>query len=390
MKKLTLIALVFTLFLGMASSSTSVGAQSADPADVIQAAYAAVAEKDIDTAMTYAADDMVLTLIPPPPGMDGVFIGKEAVRAWWEGLTELNGRAEFSDVLVNGNQATWRAKWYADNFEAMGVGPAEFEGVSVAQNGLLKSATWVFTEEFQARLARANRLAANEQLATRYMQELWIEQNLDLLEELIHEDFVSYAFPEGDRDVLREAIIGFHADNPGGTFVVDETIVTEDHIMIRGGAVLTPEGADKPHRVDTWLISMHIRDGKIADRRIAFMPAAEDATVVTDASEIEGGWHVLGVDFDFYHKFYPDGTFHAAFSPDTFDDEPQAVGEYWIDDGQFYMKELAVVGIPPCGEEPVIYEAQLLASGKLQLALVEDACGPRINATNRLHAPIQQ
>ena len=220
------------------------------------------------------------------------------------------------------------------------------------------------------------------------MNELWIDGNLDILEELVHEEFVSYAFPEGGRDVLGGAITGFHAENPNGTFVVDETIITEDHILIRGGAVLMSEGADRSHRVDRWLLSMHVRDGKIADRRIAFMPVDEEAAAVMDADEIVGVWHVLGVDFDFYHRFYPDGTFHAAFSPDTLDEEPQAIGEYWIDDGQFYMKELEVVDIPPCGDTPVIYEAQLLASGKLQLSLVEDACGPRVDATNRLHEPV--
>ena len=128
-------------------------AQTANSGDIIQAAYAAVAENDIDTAMSYVAEDMVLTLIPPPRGMDGVFIGKDAVRDWWTGLAAANGRAEFSDVIVSGNRATWRAKWWADNFEAMGIAPAEFEGVSVTQNGLLKSATWVFTAEFLARFA---------------------------------------------------------------------------------------------------------------------------------------------------------------------------------------------------------------------------------------------
>lgn len=171
MRKIVTTALIFALFVGITASSTRVGAQTIGPADVIQAAYAAVAENDIETAISYVADDMVLTLIPPQ-GMDGVFIGKDAVREWWTGLAADNGRAEFSNLTVAGNTATWPANWWSDTFDTMGIGPAEFEGVSVAQDGLLKSATWVFTEEVQTRLEWANRLAANEILIQRYMEEL--------------------------------------------------------------------------------------------------------------------------------------------------------------------------------------------------------------------------
>ena len=275
MKKRLLIPILFALVIGLTASSVPLLAQGQDPASVIQAAYTAVAENDIDTAMTYVADDMVLTIIPPPPGADGVFIGKEAIRAWWTGLAEDNGRTEFSNVTVSGNSAIWQASWRSDTFDSIGIGPAEFEGVNIAQNGLLKSATWIFTEDFLMRFERANRLAANEVLARRYMEELWSQGNINLIEELVHEDFVSYAFPEGGRGMLKEAIVGFHAENPGGHFDVDELIVTEDRILVRGGAVLIPEGADELQRVDTWLLSMRVEDGKIADRWIGFVPTAE-------------------------------------------------------------------------------------------------------------------
>jgi len=127
MKRFASTLLVIAILFGLGNGAMPAVAQTANPADVIQAAYAAVAEKDIDTAMTHVADDMVLTLIPPPSGMDGVFIGKDAVREWWTELAEDNGRAEFSNVTVSGNMATWQAKWWGDSFEALGVGPAQFE-----------------------------------------------------------------------------------------------------------------------------------------------------------------------------------------------------------------------------------------------------------------------
>jgi ketosteroid isomerase-like protein len=155
MEKFSPATTVFVVMLGLLVSSSPVAAQETNPAAVIKAVYDAVAAKDIDSAMALVADDMVLTLIPPPPGLDGTFIGKEEIRNWLEGLAQNNGRAEFSDITVSGNAATWKARWWADSWEALGVGPAEFEGINIARGGLLKAATWVFTEEFSARLETA-------------------------------------------------------------------------------------------------------------------------------------------------------------------------------------------------------------------------------------------
>lgn len=116
--------------------------------------------------------------------------------------------------------------------------------------------------------------------------------------------------------------------------------------------------------------------------------AAEEAVMVTDAAELAGVWQVLGVDFDFYHQFNEDGTLQAAGSPVGFADSPLFVGEFWFEDGQLHMREVEVFGIPPCGEEPVIYEARLLPSGNLRLTKIVDNCEPRIGTTDCEHAPL--
>ena len=158
MKTFLLATTVFVIMLGLLASSAPVAAQETNPAAVIKAVYDAVAAKDIDSAMALVADDMVLTIIPPPaakPG--GTFVGKEEIRNWYEGLAKGNGRAEFSNVTVSGNAATWKALWWGAYFEKLGVAPAEFEGVSIARGGLLKAATWILTEEFLARLEAATK-----------------------------------------------------------------------------------------------------------------------------------------------------------------------------------------------------------------------------------------
>ena len=161
MRELLIITTVFVILLGVFAVSVPVAAQEANPAEVIKAVYDAVAAKDIDRAMALVADDMVLTILPAPgakPG--GAFVGKEEIRKWYEGLAKGDGHAEFIDVTVSGNDATWKAHWWGTYFVNLGVAPAEFEGVSIAQGGLLKAATWVLTEAFQAKLEIAEAAAA--------------------------------------------------------------------------------------------------------------------------------------------------------------------------------------------------------------------------------------
>ncbi len=108
-----------------------------------------------------------------------------------------------------------------------------------------------------------------------------------------------------------------------------------------------------------------------------------------DAQDILGVWHVLGLDFDFYHKFYDDGIFHAGDSPEMLDEQPLAIGEYWFNEGNLMMVELEVFEIPPCGEEPAVYAAELLDSGNLALTLIQDDCEPRIGSTAREYEPVR-
>lgn len=274
MKKFLIVTMVVVM-LGVFVSSAPVAAQETDPAVVIQAVYEAVAAKDIDSALALVADDMVLTIIPAPRGTDGTFIGKEEIGSWYEGLAQDNGRAEFSHITVSGNCATWQARWWSDHFEQMGAGPAEFEGTNIVQGDLLKSATWVQTEAFLARLAGARVLEANKKLATRFMEELWNEANLVVADEILSEDFVSYTFPEGDREALKEAVTGFHTRYPEGYFVTDEVIVTADKIMIRGSAMTVPEDAPKgakAERHDHWLTLLSVEAGQITDRWFGRVP----------------------------------------------------------------------------------------------------------------------
>ena len=61
-------AVILVVMLGLLTTSTQVSAQgqAMGPAEVIQAVYAAIKAKDIDTAMELVADDVVAVFMPPP------------------------------------------------------------------------------------------------------------------------------------------------------------------------------------------------------------------------------------------------------------------------------------------------------------------------------------
>ncbi len=85
---------------------------------------------------------------------------------------------------------------------------------------------------------------------------------------------------------------------------------------------------------------------------------------------------------------YWDENCQVAFVQDNLEDRPNVRGEFWFEGKQLFMREVEVLNVTKCGSEPVIYEAQLLANGHLNLVKVEDECGDRINATQREHEPV--
>ena len=98
MKKVMMVIGLLVLVSVLASPSMMAADEEMDPASVVEAIYAAVEAGDIDAALEMLAEDAVLTLVPPPAGMDSTFIGKEEIGAWFENLAAEGVRFEFSDI----------------------------------------------------------------------------------------------------------------------------------------------------------------------------------------------------------------------------------------------------------------------------------------------------
>jgi ketosteroid isomerase-like protein len=247
--------------------------EETDPEAVFRGIYDAINLGDIAGAMGLVADDAVVTILPPT-GTGGVFIGKEEIQGWWEQLIANGGRIEFTDFQSFGDQAVWTAAVFDEaNFAPLGLNPLYMNGGGIVQDGLMQAASWTFTAESLMRYKAAIALEANKMLVIRFMEELWREGNLEVTDELLSEDFVSYVYPEGGREELKAAVTGFRTDLPNGYFIVDEMIVTENKVVMRGSAVAeAPPAGEEPERLDHWIVILSIKEGKITDRWVAFVP----------------------------------------------------------------------------------------------------------------------
>jgi len=108
-------------------------------------------------------------------------------------------------------------------------------------------------------------------------------------------------------------------------------------------------------------------------------------SVITDIEQVLGTWKFSDADFT---RFYPDDTYHDAYSLTELDNAPYAVNRIEFKDGYVLAREVSVSGVPPCGGTVGVYELRLLQSGKLQIVVIKDLCGPRAGDTQGLYEPI--
>jgi hypothetical protein len=96
---------------------------------------------DVDAALNYLDDNAVITIVPPPPGMSGVFTGKEQIRAWYEGNVAQNGFNEFVEIQVTGEKVSWTSKFGMDEWRNLGVESLEVHGDGIIVDGKFQSYT---------------------------------------------------------------------------------------------------------------------------------------------------------------------------------------------------------------------------------------------------------
>ena len=122
---------------------------------IVDAWVAALNAGDIDAALSYLADDAVVTIVPPAPGTSGVFTGQGEIRGWYEGIVGEHGVTTLSDCQVDGETVTCVNTYTGDSFTSMGLDSVVAEWVAVVRDGKLQSYSYTMSDESLAALMAA-------------------------------------------------------------------------------------------------------------------------------------------------------------------------------------------------------------------------------------------
>ena len=146
MKTRTIVLMMLLVLLAL---PTALYAQETDLEALITAYYEAVNAGDVESALSYFADDAVINIVP-----FGTHTGKEEIRAYLEGAVALNATLEPENLQVEGDTLTLTV-WYSDDdLRALSL---KLEGITevTIQGGKIVTETWTATDETMAALQAA-------------------------------------------------------------------------------------------------------------------------------------------------------------------------------------------------------------------------------------------
>jgi len=146
-QKITCTITLFILLFALAACSPS-----PDLEEVVNSWNDALNIGDVEAALEYLDDNAVITIVPPPAGISGIFNGKEQIRGWYEGNAALNGFNEMVDIQVKGDIVTWTSKFGMDEWRKIGVESLDVLGEGVIVDGKFQSYTVTIPPESLAKL----------------------------------------------------------------------------------------------------------------------------------------------------------------------------------------------------------------------------------------------
>lgn len=132
MKKITLL-LCFAFLITACSPSTQ---------NLVNSWQEALNKGDINTALSYLAEDARVTIVPPAEG-DGVYNGHSEIRGWYEIIASGKGSGSLSDCKTGSDTITCISTYSDEGLKALGVDSIEGEWVATIKNGKIQ--TYTFT-----------------------------------------------------------------------------------------------------------------------------------------------------------------------------------------------------------------------------------------------------
>ena len=95
---------------------------------------------------------------------------------------------------------------------------------------------------------------------------------------------------------------------------------------------------------------------------------------IADASELVGLWDGEIAGEHGFIVFAADGTYLLGLSLESLMNAPRVTGEYWVEDGQFYLQDVTNAGHWTECADVGVYGTDVDEDGTLKFVTIEDAC----------------
>lgn len=121
------------------------------PQRVAESWQAALNNGDVDAALSYLAEGVSVSVVPPGPDGDGVYTGKTETRAWYETIVAQKGAGTLSNCSASGETLTCHSTYSDQGLKAAGVDFVEGNWVGSVRDGKIESYVFTLTPESLAK-----------------------------------------------------------------------------------------------------------------------------------------------------------------------------------------------------------------------------------------------
>lgn len=140
-----LLAMVLAICAGCAAP------QPADPLALVNSWQAALNAGDVDKALSFLAEDAMVTIVPAGPDGDGVYSGRAEIRGWYQTVAGGKGTGALRDCQTAGDTVTCLSTYADDGLKGMGVDSIQGQWVATLRDGRIQSYTFTISPESLAK-----------------------------------------------------------------------------------------------------------------------------------------------------------------------------------------------------------------------------------------------